>query len=313
LLIGEREDMELVVEVDLVAVGVRWLSLEDGRGLLVEDAGLSIRDVLMAVVVGRLTSRDVGEAMVGEAEGGLLIGEKEEMELVVEVGLVAVGVRWLSVDDGRWLLEEDAALSLLLMRNVLATVGLRILFKKLANADVGEAAAAGAEGRLLIGEREEMELVIEVDLVAVGVRWLSLDDGRWLLVEDAGLTILLVGDVLMAVRVERLTSEDVGEAMAGEAEGGLLIGEREEVGLVVEVDLVAVDVRWLVLDDGWWLLVEGAGLLVFEGEGSWLFLGGGRWFVAEDVALLLLLLVGGGLLEGAGGLLLLWSLSVSWE
>ena len=35
--------------------------------------------------------------------------------------------------------------------------------------------------------------------------------------------------------------------------------------------------------------------------------------MAEDVALLLLLLVGGGLLEGAGGLLLLWSLSVGCE
>jgi hypothetical protein len=30
-LIGEGEEMELVVEVDLVAVDVRWLILEDGR------------------------------------------------------------------------------------------------------------------------------------------------------------------------------------------------------------------------------------------------------------------------------------------
>ena len=48
-----------------------------------------------------------------------------------------------------------------------------------------------------------------------------------MLVEDAGLSTLLVGDVLMAVRVERLTSRDVEEAMFGEAEGGLLVGERE--------------------------------------------------------------------------------------
>ena len=54
----------------------------------------------------------------------------------------------------------------------------------------------------------------------------------------------------MAVRVERLTSRDVEEAMAGEAEGGLLMGEREEMELVVGVDLVAVDVRWLSLEDG---------------------------------------------------------------
>ena len=93
--------MELVVEVDLVAVDVRWLSLEGGRWLLEEDAGLSIRDVLMAVRVERLTSRDVEEAMAGEAEGWLLIGETDEMELAIEVGLVAVDVRWLSLEDGR--------------------------------------------------------------------------------------------------------------------------------------------------------------------------------------------------------------------
>ena len=39
--------------------------------------------------------------------------------------------------------------------------------------------------------------------------------------EDAGLSVLLVKDVLMAVRVERLAGEDVEEAMAAEAEGGL--------------------------------------------------------------------------------------------
>ena len=44
--------------------------------------------------------------------------------------------------------------------------------------------------------------------------------------EDAGLSILLVRGTLMAVRVERLTRRDVEDAMAGEAEDGLLIGER---------------------------------------------------------------------------------------
>ena len=71
-----------------------------------------------------------------------------------------------------------------------------------------------------------------------------------MLEEDAGLSMLLVRDVLMAVRVEMLTSKDVEEATAGEAEGELLIGEREEMELVAEVDLVAVDVRWLSLEDG---------------------------------------------------------------
>ena len=54
----------------------------------------------------------------------------------------------------------------------------------------------------------------------------------------------------MAVRVERLTSRDVEEAMAGEAEGGLLVGERGGMELVIEVDFVAVDVRWLSLEGG---------------------------------------------------------------
>jgi len=71
-----------------------------------------------------------------------------------------------------------------------------------------------------------------------------------LLEEDAGLSMLLVRDVLMAVRVGMLTSKGVEEATAGEAEGELLIGEREEMELVAEVDLVAVDVRWLSLEDG---------------------------------------------------------------
>ena len=89
-----------------------------------------------------------------------------------------------------------------------------------------------------------MELAIEVDLVAVAMRWLSLEDGRRLLEED-WLSMLLVGGALMAVRVERLARRDVEEAMAGEAKGGLLIGEREEMGLAIEVDLVAVAMRWL--------------------------------------------------------------------
>jgi hypothetical protein len=56
--------------------------------------------------------------------------------------------------------------------------------------------------------------------------------------------MLLVRDALMAVRVERLTRRDVEDAMAGEAEDGLLIGEGEEMELAIEVDLVAVDMRW---------------------------------------------------------------------
>ena len=41
--------------------------------------------------------------------------------------------------------------------------------------------------------------------------------------EDVGLSMLLVKDVLLAVRVGRLTGGGVEEAMAGEAEGWLLI------------------------------------------------------------------------------------------
>ena len=48
--------------------------------------------------------------------------------------------------------------------------------------------------------------------------------------------MLLVGGALMAVRVERLTRRDLEGAMAGEAEGGLFIGEREEMELEIEVD-----------------------------------------------------------------------------
>ena len=55
----------------------------------------------MVVVLEGLPGGDVEEAMAGEAEGGLLIGEREEMELVVEVDLVAMDVRWLSLNDGR--------------------------------------------------------------------------------------------------------------------------------------------------------------------------------------------------------------------
>ena len=62
--------------------------------------------------------------------------------------------------------------------------------------------------------------------------------------------MLLVGGALMAVRVERLARRDVEEAMAGGAEDGLLIGEREEMELAIEVDLVAVAMRWLSLEDG---------------------------------------------------------------
>jgi hypothetical protein len=121
--------------------------------------------------------------------------------------------------------------------------------ERLIGAAVEDAMAGEAEGGLLIGEREAMELTIEVDLVAAVMRWLSLEDGRRLLGEDR-LSMLLVGGALMAVRVERLTRRDVEDAIAGEAEDGLLIGEKEEMELVVEVDLVAVDVRWLVLEDG---------------------------------------------------------------
>ena len=124
-----------------------------------------------------------------------------------------------------------------------------VVLEGLPGGGVEDATAGEAEGEFLIGEREEMELVVEVDLVVVDVRWLSLENGRWLLEGDR-LSMLLVGDVLVAVGVERLTGGDVEEAMAGEAEGGLLVGEREEMELVIEVDLVAVDVRWLSLE-GW--------------------------------------------------------------
>ena len=54
----------------------------------------------------------------------------------------------------------------------------------------------------------------------------------------------------MVVAVKGLTGEGVEEAMAGKAEGWLLIGQREVMELVIEVDLVAVDARWLSLEDG---------------------------------------------------------------
>ena len=47
--------------------------------------------------------------------------------------------------------------------------------------------------------------------------------------------------------LEGLPGGSVEGAMAGEAEGGLLVGEREEMELAIEVDLVVVDVRWLSL------------------------------------------------------------------
>ena len=51
--------------------------------------------------VSMLTGEDVEDAMAGEAEGGLLIGDREEMELMVDVDLVAVAVCWLSLEGGR--------------------------------------------------------------------------------------------------------------------------------------------------------------------------------------------------------------------
>ena len=60
-----------------------------------------------------------------------------------------------------------------------------------------------------------------------------------MLEEDAGLSMLLVSDVLMDVGVERLASEDVEGAMVGEAEGGLLIGERRE-SMLIERYIVCV-------------------------------------------------------------------------
>ena len=98
------------------------------------------------------------------------------------------------------MLGEDAGLSMLLVKDVLMAVRV----ERLAGGDVEEAMAGGAEGGLLMGERDEMELVVEVDLVAVDVRWLSLEGGRRLLQEDR-LSMLLVKDVLVAVGVERLT------------------------------------------------------------------------------------------------------------
>ena len=55
----------------------------------------------MVVVLAGLPGGGVEDVTAGEAEGGLLIGEREEMELVIEVGLVAVDVRWLSLEDER--------------------------------------------------------------------------------------------------------------------------------------------------------------------------------------------------------------------
>ena len=76
--------------------------------------------------------------------------------------------------------------------------------------------------------------------------------------------MLLVGDVLVAVRVE-LTGGDVEEAMADEPESELLAGETEEMELVIEVGLAAVDERWLGLEGGRWLLEEGGLSLLSHG------------------------------------------------
>jgi len=54
----------------------------------------------VVVVFEGLTGKGVKEAMAGDAEVGLLTGEREAMELVAEVGLVAVAVRWLRLEDG---------------------------------------------------------------------------------------------------------------------------------------------------------------------------------------------------------------------
>ena len=96
-----------------------------------------------------------------------------------------------------------------------------VVLEGLPGGGVEDATAGEAEGEFLIGEREEMELVVEVDLVTVDVRWLSLENGRWLLEEDR-LSMLLVRDVLMDVTVKRLTRRDVEGAM----QDGLLIGDR---------------------------------------------------------------------------------------
>ena len=59
-----------------------------------------VRCGLVVVVFEGLTGKGVKEAMAGDAEVGLLTGEREAMELVAEVGLVAVAVRWLRLEDG---------------------------------------------------------------------------------------------------------------------------------------------------------------------------------------------------------------------
>ena len=169
----------------LVLVAVRWLSLGDGRWLLVGGAGLSmllVGDVLVAVRV-ELTGGDVEEAMADEPESELLTGEAEEVELVIEVDLAAVDERWLSLievdlaavderwlglEGGRWLLEEGG----------LSMVLVAVRVERLTGGDDNEAMVGEAESELLTGETEEMELVIEVGLVAVDERWLGLGDGR---------------------------------------------------------------------------------------------------------------------------------------
>ena len=56
--------------------------------------------------------------------------------------------------------------------------------------------------------------------------------------------------MVLAVRVGRLTGKGVEEAMAGETESELLAWKTREMELVMEVDLEAVDGRWLSLEGG---------------------------------------------------------------
>ena len=52
--------------------------------------------------VSMLTGKDVEDAMAGEAEGGLLIGDREEMALMVDVDFGSCGC--VLVEFGRWAL-----------------------------------------------------------------------------------------------------------------------------------------------------------------------------------------------------------------
>ena len=115
--------------------------------------------------------------------------------------------------------------------------------------------------------------------------------------------MLLVGDVLVAVRVE-LTGGDVEEAMAGEPESELLTGEAEEVELVIEVDLAAVDERWLSLIE-----VDLAAV-----DERWLGLEGGRWLLEEGgLSMVLVAVRVGGLMLGEGEAGLLNTIALTFE